>query len=445
MPTSSHRKHSFFLTALVLLTQISTACAAEISEHMKAGQQLFQSKMYRAAISEFEQATKEQPGDATAHYYLAVSHVHAGNVSQAYPHFQQASGLRTSNSQIHQMATSALSAYRGQSTASEKTSAAAPASNGPLLPSKSYNGGASAELDKMSSSGSSSSSPSSQPVQSTYTPVRNFSPANFSQSPQALYPQNFNHIPGYQSNRAWGSTNKNRSGMWGTGGSSQPGYNPGNAGISTYGGGAAPVTPTLAIWNGSASMPITKDMTAADQALTMIKRQSDNQVRNAANGVRMEYYAPNSRAQMDQIRQNTAAQINRMLKPTYHGRRGGYYSSVTQAQIDLVNYQAGTQIFNMRRDTDRAENARQVQEATTEAAANLSDQIRNQKLTGSGVMLRAEGTNLNVRNYETFHSDQDDRDAILPMVAHPMTLKEAEKSLPVIPLTVPTKHYSIDQ
>jgi tetratricopeptide (TPR) repeat protein len=426
------------------LTQISTATAAEISEHMKTGQLLFQSKMYRAAISEFEQATKEQPGDATAHYYLAISHVHAGNISKAYPHFQQASGLSTSNSQIHQMATSALSAYHGQPTAAEKTAAATPASNDPLLPSKSYNGGASAELDKMSASGSSSSSPSSQPLQSTYTPSRNFSPSNFSQSPQALYPQNFNHIPGYQSNKAWGATNRNRSGMWGTG-NGRHCYNSGNSTISNYGGGTSPVTPTLAIFNSSASVPITKDMTSADQALTMIKRQSDWQVRNAANGKHMEYYGSNLNYQTDQIRQNTQAQIDKMLTPTYHARRGGYYSSITQAQIDFVNYQAGTQIFNMRRETDRADNARQVQQATSEAAANLSDQIRNQKLTGSGIMLRAEGTNLHVRNYETFHSDQDDRDAILPMVAHPMTLKEAEKSLPVPPLTVPTKHYSIDQ
>ncbi|MDR3615022.1 MAG: tetratricopeptide repeat protein [Candidatus Obscuribacterales bacterium] len=443
MPPSSHHKNSFFLTALVLLTQISTASAAEISEHMKAGQQLFQSKMYRAAISEFEQATKEQPNDATAHYYLAVSHVRAGNVSQAYPHFQQASGLSTNNSQIHQMASSALNAYRSEPTLVQNTATAAPANIGPLMPSKSYNGGASAELDKQSSFGSSSPL-CNQPTQSTYTPARNFSPANFSQSPQALYPQNFNHIPGYQSNKAWGATNKNRSGMWGTGGG-HSGYNAGGAGISSYSGGTVPVTPTLAIWNANSSVPITKDMTAADQSLTMIKRQSDTQVHNAANGVHMEYYGSSLNYQQDQIRRNAQAQIDKMLTPTYHGRRRGYYSTASQAQIDLVNYQAGAQIFNMRRETDRAENARQIQQATSEAAANLSDQIRDQRLTGSGVMLRAEGTNLNVRNYETFHSDKDDRDAILPMVAHPMTLKEAEKSLPVTPLTVPTKHYSIDQ
>jgi hypothetical protein len=443
LPTSTHSKLFFFLTALVFLTQIRAVSAAELSEHMKAGQQLFQSKMYRAAISEFEQATKEQPGDATAHYYLAVSHVHAGNVDKAYPHFQQASGLSTTNSQIHQMATSALQSYHAQPNANGDTSS--PANSGPLVPSKSYNGGASAELDKMSSSGSSAAS--SLPAQSTYTPTRNFTPSSFSQSPQALYPQNFNHIPGYQNNRAWGSTGRSRSGMWGSGNNNNHSNytSGGGSSISTYNTGAAPVTPTLAIYNSSASVPITKDMTAADQALTMIKRQSDTQVRNAANGVHMESYGgSNLNNQTNQIRQNAQAQINQMLTPTYHGRRG-YYSTATQAQIDMVNYRAGSQIFNARRDADRADNARQVQQATTEAAANLSDQIREQKLTGSGVMLRAEGTNLHVRNYETFHSDQDDRDAILPMVARPMTLKEAEKSLPVTPLTVPTKHYSIDQ
>ena len=405
---------------IALVTQMSGASAAELGEHMKAGQQLFQSKMYKAAISEFEQVTHEQPFDATAHYYLAVSLVHAGSVAKAYPHFQQAVSLSAPNAEIHQLATTSLYSYQKSAASNDppaptQTSQATPPvaqSSGPLLPSKSFNGGASAELDKNAMSGGYSQSAN----QSTYTPNRNFSSSTFSRP--SLPGRNIRNY----SSGSWGVSN----------GNSQ----------STSG------APAFAISNSASTQmsPITKDMTAADQALSMIKRQSDKQVQLAATGVHMEYYDANTRGQINQINQNANAQVNNLLTPTWHGgRRGGFYSSASQWQIDNINNQARFRIANLRSETDKAEGARQVQQATTEAASNLSDQIRNQKLTGSGVLLRAEGTNLNVRNYETFHSDQDDRDAILPMLAHPLTLKEAEKTLPVLPLTVPTKHYSIDQ
>ncbi len=122
-----------------------------------------------------------------------------------------------------------------------------------------------------------------------------------------------------------------------------------------------------------------------------------------------------------------------MQTPTFHyggrGRgTGGYYSSYTQSQLDDVQRNADARCEQLRKERQKYEAAGQSVSALQDSAANLESQIADQKLTGSGVRLVPLGTNLNVRNYESYHSDQDDRDAIVPLIAQPKKLTDISDS-----------------
>ncbi|MGH9550705.1 MAG: hypothetical protein ACRD3W_15095, partial [Terriglobales bacterium] len=66
---------------------------------------------------------------------------------------------------------------------------------------------------------------------------------------------------------------------------------------------------------------------------------------------------------------------------------------------------------------------------TEEAAYNLESQFKQQDSTTSGVRLVPQGTNLFVRNYETFHSLDDDRANVTPLIATPQRLDALVPSL----------------
>ena len=74
----------------------------------------------------------------------------------------------------------------------------------------------------------------------------------------------------------------------------------------------------------------------------------------------------------------------------------------------------------------REANAQQGTDLMQDTASNLQSQMQDQKLTGSGVRLMPTGTNLNVRNYEHFHSAGDDLNNIIPLIAKPQRLQDLE-------------------
>jgi tetratricopeptide (TPR) repeat protein len=62
------------------------------------------------------------------------------------------------------------------------------------------------------------------------------------------------------------------------------------------------------------------------------------------------------------------------------------------------------------------------------SADNLSSQLVSDHLTGSGIRLVPEGTSLHVRNYESFHSDDDDRANVVPLEAKSLSLKDVAQT-----------------
>ena len=98
-----------------------------------------------------------------------------------------------------------------------------------------------------------------------------------------------------------------------------------------------------------------------------------------------------------------------------------------------------------RRSNDYGYSGQQHASALRTSADNLSSQLVNDHLTGSGIRLVPEGTSLHVRNYETFHSDDDDRANVLPLEAKSLSLKDFGQTKSSSPKAAGSKSSKKDQ
>ncbi|CAM6003182.1 unnamed protein product [Sphagnum balticum] len=97
------------------------------------------------------------------------------------------------------------------------------------------------------------------------------------------------------------------------------------------------------------------------------------------------------------------------------------------------------------RSSDNGYSGQQHASALKTSADNLSSQLVNDHLTGSGIRLVPEGTSLHVRNYESFHSDDDDRANVVPMEAKSLSLKDFAQTKSSSPKGLGSKSSNKDQ
>jgi hypothetical protein len=102
--------------------------------------------------------------------------------------------------------------------------------------------------------------------------------------------------------------------------------------------------------------------------------------------------------------------------------------SNSSAEINSIKQRCEMDCDAIRRSAEGQRSAA-ANASSQQTMTNLQAQLQDQKLTGSGVRLMPQGTGANVRNYETFHSDDDDRNAIIPLIARPQRLQDMEPTL----------------
>jgi tetratricopeptide (TPR) repeat protein len=413
---------------LILSLIAAVAIAAPVfadDSYLQAGIEKFNSQQYEAARREFKRLLPEHPTDGLLEYYLASSLAKLNRMQKASVHFRQAYLLSPANSSVREMSEAALTAYglrpgtavspaaqapspplsmqQAPLSTSHVSKASGPDSTRLSAPSQSFNGGA-----------GSASVGLRQDTQNFSIPGTKLSGSG-RRGPHSL---GFGHgisVKNYptsaSSSSVFAQPNSNSSGgLWtASGGQNLPTIH-----------SAALLAPGGTSGGNAFDSPM-----AAQRALDQIEQQTANQkyLLNHSLNPKSESAAQEA----DAIAKATDKQIQKMMTPVAHGRRGTY-SNYSQDDIDRVQAAADSRIAELKRLNNEATSVQERTRLIEESAANLKQQVTEQHLTGSGIRLMPLGTNLNVRNYETYHSDDDDRAAIPTLEAKPLKLGDVEKA-----------------
>jgi len=403
---------------LTLLFVAATAIAVPAfadEPYLQQGIDDFKSQQYEAAADEFRRLQPDYPDSALLHYYLASSFAKLNKMPQAAAQFKKAYRLSADNSSVHQMSAAALKALGQDPAQVISHSLKIPLTWGtpqspsghPQLSKSATNGMAQLPMAPGQDSRSSASTPGSNGLSSSFQP--------------------------YNGGAGSGTGTGNGSGTGAGYGPnfSLPGQSPANVHRSAAiwnASGAQKTTvihpaPSLTVGGNSGGNPFDSPA-AAQRALDQIEQQTASQKSLLPRDA--EGLAERTDRQIDNIRKNTDARIQQMETPQGHGRRGSY-SNYSQDDIARVQAEADARIAQLRSQKDQSLAAQERARLIQESANNLEQQVVQQHLTGSGIRLMPLGTNLNVRNYETYHSDDDDRAAIPALEAKPLKLSDVNK------------------
>jgi hypothetical protein len=170
------------------------------------------------------------------------------------------------------------------------------------------------------------------------------------------------------------------------------------------------------------------------QAINSIHKQTSEKessmVGNAKDDLRRK--TDDAEAQCQAIQSKTKQKIAEMQTAVIHGLNGNLHI-YSDEDIADVQRRADDDCERIRRSakskgTSSLTDSQDRAVATEQSALNLERQFKDSRITGSGVRLMPQGTNLFTRNYKTYRSTDDERASVTPMIAQPKRLSDVAAS-----------------